>query len=104
LGRNVRELFIYYRTTLADSTVLQATALAMQARLQAQHTGLNTRLLRRPEAANGLLTWMEIYDLPASPTGVSESLQRDIETAALAALTPLLAGPRHTEVFVTCAS
>ena len=42
---------------------------------------------------------MEIY---ASDDGISDAMRIDIETRALALL-PVLAGPRHTEVFVPCA-
>ncbi|MBC7955127.1 MAG: DUF4936 family protein [Cytophagales bacterium] len=104
----MRELFIYYRTTIENASVLHATALALQAELQARHPGLQTRLLRRPEAANGLHTWMETYAAPLSPNGISESLQGEIEIAAHAKLASLIAGPRHTEIFAegsdVCAS
>jgi hypothetical protein len=98
----VRELFIYYRATIENASVLQAAALALQADLQARHPGLQARLLRRPEAADGLHTWMETYAAPLSPKGISESLQGEIETAALA-IAPLITGPRHTESFDACA-
>jgi hypothetical protein len=100
----VRELFIYYRTTIENAGVLQAAAQALQADLQMQHPGLQARLLRRPQAADGLHTWMETYAAPQSPNGISESLQSEIETAAIAKLASLITGPRHTESFVACAS
>jgi hypothetical protein len=101
----VRELFIYYRATIENASVLHAAALALQAELRARHPGLQARLLRRPEAVNGLHTWMETY---AAPSGISDSLQGEIETVAHAKLAPLTAGARHTESFVessfACAS
>ena len=98
-------MFIYHRFTLADESRRepipvallpnpQATALAWQATLQAQHTGLNKRLLRRPEAADGLLTWMQI-----EPTAVA--------APPSPRMTPHKAPhktPRHIEVFTACAS
>ncbi|MEO8154120.1 MAG: DUF4936 family protein [Rhizobacter sp.] len=99
----MRELFIYYQATIENASVLHATALALQAELQAQHPGLQTRLLRRPEAANGLHTWMETYAAPLSPNGISESLQSEIESVASAKLASLIEGQRHTESFVACA-
>ena len=98
----MRELFIYYQATIENASVLHATALALQVELQAQHPGLQTRLLRRPEAANGLHTWMENYAAPLSPNGICESLQGEIERTALAKLASLIVGPRHTESFVAC--
>jgi hypothetical protein len=100
----MRELFIYYRSSLENADALQAKALDLQARLQARHTGLVTRLLRRPASSDEQWTWMETYARPESPEGVSEALQREIDTAAGMVLAPLIDGPRHTEVFIACAS
>lgn len=100
----MRELFIYYRTTIENAAVLHDAVLALQAELQTRHPGLQTRLLRRPEAADGLHTWMETYAAPLSPTGISESLRAEIEAAAEARLASLITGPRHTEGFDACAS
>ncbi|HET7792623.1 MAG TPA: DUF4936 family protein [Rhizobacter sp.] len=96
----MRELFIYYRATIENASVLRAAALALQADLQRRHPGLQARLLRRPEAADGLHTWMETYAAPSSPNGISESLQGEIEIAAQAQLASLINGLRHTESFV----
>ena len=100
----MRELFIYYRARTDNAGVLQAAALALQADLRRQHPDLQARLLRRPEAADGMHTWMEIYAAPARPQGICESLQREIETAAQAQLASLINGHRHIESFVACAS
>ncbi len=97
------ELFIYYQATIENASVLRAEALALQAELQARHPGLQTRLLRRPDAAAGLHTWMETYAAPLSPLGISDSLRSEIETAAHAKLASLITGARHTESFVACA-
>jgi hypothetical protein len=95
----VRELFIYYRATQENASVLHAEVSRMQTELRERHPGLQARLLRRPEAANGRHTWMETY---SSPDGIDSALQAAIETAALA-LTPWIDGPRHTEEFDACA-
>ncbi len=100
----MRELFIYYRTTIENAAVLHDAALALQADLRARHPGLQTRLLRRPEAADGLHTWMETYAAPWSPHGITDSLQGEIEVAAHAKLASLINGPRHIEGFDACAS
>ncbi len=99
----MRELFIYYRTTHDNASVLHAEALALQAELRARHPELQTRLMRRPEAADGLHTWMETYAAPQSPNGISDSLLAEIEQLAAARLAALIAGDRHIESFVPCA-
>jgi hypothetical protein len=95
----VRELFIYYRATQENASVLRAEVSRMQTELRVRHPGLQARLLRRPEAADGLHTWMETY---ASPDGIDDALQGVIETAALA-LSPWIVGARHVERFIACA-
>jgi hypothetical protein len=98
----VRELFIYYRTTFENASVLHATVSRLQDDLRARHPGLQARLMRRPDAADGLHTWMETYADPHNKNGITDALQREIDAAALV-LAPLLVGPRHVESFVTCA-
>ena len=53
------------------------------------------RLKRRPEARDGLQTWMEVY--PAVDAGFASMLAGAVHAAGLDAL---LAGPRHAEVFM----
>lgn len=95
-----RELFVYYR--VAEPTLEQAcsSALDMQRGLCEAHPGLQTRLLRRPEASEGRCTLMETY---ARSAGIDDALQAEIEAAARAALGRWQLGERHTEVFVACA-
>lgn len=95
----MRELFIYYRATQENASVLHAQVSRMQTELRARHRGLQARLLRRPEAADGLHTWMETY---SSPDGIDSALQAAIESAALA-LAPWIEGSRHIERFDACA-
>lgn len=95
----MRELFIYYRATQENASVLHAQVSRMQTELRVRHPGLQARLLRRPEAADGLHTWMETY---SSPDGIDDALQASIEDAALS-LAPWIEGPRHTERFDACA-
>lgn len=100
----VRELFVYYRAPVAGAVAVQAAAAAMQARLCERHPVLVARLLRRPDPQDGCHTWMETYatDPARAPAGIDDALQSAIDVAA-ADLQPLLAGPRHTEVFTACA-
>jgi len=96
----MRELFIYYRVRAADAREAQAAVSQLHAQLCGTYPRLNARLLRRPAEENGPQTWMETY---ASPDGISDAMQTRIESEALM-LAPLIDGPRHTEVFVACAS
>ena len=101
----MRELFVYYRVAAEQAEQAVTAALAMQAELLQSHPQLRMRLLRRPEAVEGQQTWMEIYaaDAAAAPEGIDARLQAAIESASLA-LQPWIDGPRHTEVFMPCAS
>jgi hypothetical protein len=98
-----RELFIYYRAKTADATALQSEVMAHQSRLRNRFPGLQARLLRRPEPADGWHTWMETYAMPGHPDGVTEALEQSIEQSAAEALAPLRCTARHVEVFVPCA-
>jgi hypothetical protein len=116
----MRELFIYYRIPVAKADEALAAVHTFQARLRVRHPGLMARLLRRSESEDSLQTWMEIYAFdpllnPASPEhvegpdrpevskGVNAACQSDIESEARC-LSELIAGVRHTESFVPCAS
>jgi hypothetical protein len=92
----MNELFIYYRVRSADAPGAQAAVAQMQAQLRVDYPRLIARLLRWPIEDNGLQTWMETY---ASDDGISDAMRADIETRALA-LSPMLAGSRHIEVFI----
>ena len=94
------DLYIYYQVRMEDAVALSSRVRAMQARLVVEH-GVAGQLKRRPEAKDGLQTWMEIY--PATLPGFDAVLEAAVAHAALAQLT---AGKRHTEFFMdlpTCA-
>ena len=94
------DLYIYYQVKEADTASLRAAVVSMQAELARRH-GVACQLKRRPEARDGLQTWMEVY--AATPAGFAEGLDAAAEGAGLAAWT---SGARHTEVFtdlVPCA-
>ena len=101
----MRELFIYYRSSVDRQAEVAEAVHAFQTRLRARHPQLQARLLRRPEVRDGRLTWMETYSIPTmhSPDGVSAELQQDIEAEA-ATLAGCIDGVRHTEMFLACAS
>ena len=99
------ELFIYYRLDVADTPAAQAAVAVFQADLLARYPWLKARLLRRPNATDGQETWMETYaaDPALNSTGITPAVAAEIELAA-AVLAPWVRGPRHTEVFLACAS
>ena len=87
------DLYIYYQVKEADTAALQAAVVPMQAELSRRH-GVACQLKRRPDASDGLQTWMEVY--AATPAGFAAALDQAVERAGLSAWT---SGPRHTEVF-----
>jgi len=87
------DLYIYYQVKEADTASLQAAVVPMQAELSRLH-GVACQLKRRPEARDGLQTWMEVYT--ATPAGFATILSGAVERAGLSAWT---SGARHTEVF-----
>ena len=87
------DLYIYYQVREADTAALHGAVTAMQAGL-ASACGAAPQLKRRPQARDGLQTWMEIY--PAAPDGFEDALSAAVQHSGLL---PLTAGPRHTEVF-----
>ncbi len=87
------DLFIYYRVPEGHADQLAARVHAMQAGLAASF-GVAGQLKRRPDSADGQQTWMEIY-LATGP-GFDADLAAAVQAAAL---TELIDGTRHTEVF-----
>jgi Domain of unknown function (DUF4936) len=103
-GQPMRELFIYYRSRVECEAEVAAQVRGFQAHLMLEHPTLVARLLRRPEAKDGLLTWMETYAFATMnpDRAIDAPLQQQIEASA-ACLRGLIDGERHTEVFTTCA-
>jgi hypothetical protein len=88
------DLYVYYRVRDEDAERLLPRVRAMAAALAAAH-GVVPQLKRRPGSTDGVQTWMEVY--PATGPGFTEALA---DAASAAELDPLIAGPRHTEVFL----
>ena len=88
------DLYVYYKVRGEHAAQLEALVRAMQARL-AQEPGVVGQLKRRPEARDGLQTWMEVY--PGVPGQFAAQLDAAAADAGLAAL---IEGPRRAEVFV----
>ena len=88
------DLYVYYRVRDEDAERLLPRIRALQGELAAAH-GVAPQLKRRPESADGVQTWMEVY--PSTPAGFTAALA---QSATAAGLATLIAGPRHTEVFM----
>ena len=93
------DFYIYYQVkdADADSSPLRSAVGAMQAMLARSH-GVACQLKRRPQAQDGLQTWMEIY--AGAPAGFESVLSAAVVDAGLAAW---IAGPRHSELFTDIA-
>jgi len=88
------DLYVYYKVHDVDAAALAPRVRALQAEVAARH-GVQGQLKRRPEAREGVQTWMEVY--PAVDAGFGALLA---EAAAAAGLDALPAGARHSEIFV----
>ena len=88
------DLYVYYKVRALDAAALAPRVRAMQAALAAEH-GVSVQLKRRPQAGDGLQTWMEVY--PAVPEAFAAALEQAAASAGLDALTQ---GPRRAEVFI----
>jgi hypothetical protein len=97
----MRELYVYYRVPEDAADAAAREVATLHTELRASWPGLDARLLRRPDASGGQQTWMEVYT--RSPAGVDAALQAEIEAHAARRLTHV-AGARHVEVFLACAS
>jgi hypothetical protein len=87
------DLYVYYKVREANAARLQPLVRAMQASLAAQ-SGATNQLKRRPEAQDGVQTWMEVY--PA----VDDTFPAALAAAARSAgFDGLIEGPRRAEVF-----
>ena len=93
------ELYVYYRVATPHVQAALLAVRGFQQRLREQHPGLAARVLHRAGQATADTTLMEIYAFDdGRRTGIDAALRSRIEQAA-SALTPLLSGPRQTEVF-----
>jgi len=88
------DLYVYYKVRDADADALAPRVRVLQAGIAARH-GVQGQLKRRPEARDGVQTWMEVY--PAVGADFEALLA---QAAATAGFDALLAGPRHSETFV----
>ncbi|OON63077.1 DUF4936 domain-containing protein [Massilia sp. KIM] len=91
------DLYVYYKVRDEDAARLAPLVRSMQQGLAADG-GATFQLKRRPEAKDGLQTWMEVY--PGVDAPFAAALERACEAAGLHGL---IAGPRRAEVFTELA-
>lgn len=90
------DFYVYYKVQAAHAAGLREAVMAMQSSLSAAH-GAAAQLKRRPQAPDGVQTWMEVYSLPGS---ASEAFLAALDAAvAQAGLARWTSGPRHVEIF-----
>jgi hypothetical protein len=89
----MNDLYVYYKVRDEHASQLELRLRMMQAELGLS-TGIYGELKRRPEAKNGVQTWMECY--LATDTGFDAALA---SAAQHAEISHLIDGERHTEVF-----
>lgn len=88
------DLYVYYKVQAAHAASLQEAVVSLQSRLAAAH-GVAGQLKRRPQAPDGIQTWMEVY-----PAVAGEGFLAVLDaTVAEAGLAGWISGPRHSEVF-----
>ncbi|KQV61360.1 MULTISPECIES: DUF4936 family protein [unclassified Duganella] len=88
------DIYVYYKVQAAQAAGLQGAVFAMQAALSAAH-GVVAQLKRRPEAPEGVQTWMEVYPAVAGLPFLA-ALNAAVAEAGLARW---ISGPRHVEIF-----
>ena len=87
------DLYVYYKVRTEDGALLAPRVRAMQAQLALG--GAAVQLKHRPEARDGLQTWMEVYP------GADDGFDRVVDAAARAAgLATYTQGPRRSEIFM----
>lgn len=88
------DFYVYYKVRAADAARLREAVIAMQSALSAEH-GVAPLLKRRPQASDGMQTWMEVY-----PAVAGDAFLAALDAAAAqAGLAQWISGPRHVEIF-----
>lgn len=90
----VSDLYIYYRVSKTDATHFAQAAARMQGELVQQY-GVAAALKRRPQAQDGMHTWMEVY--MEADDGFEAAMVKAVSTHGLAAY---ITGKRHVEYFI----
>lgn len=94
----MNDLYIYYKVRDEHADQLELRLRMMQAELGLA-TGVYGEVKRRPQAKDGVQTWMESY--LATGDGFDAALAAAEQEAAVS---DLIDGERHTEVFTDLSS
>jgi len=86
------DLYVYYKVRTSEAASLAPRVRAMQAGLGGP--AVKPQLKCRPDARDGLHTWMEVY--PSVPDGFPAIVD---QAAREAGLDTVIEGPRRSEVF-----
>ncbi len=87
-------LYVYYKVEAGAHAELAPRVRRFQAGLATRWPGLEHELMQRPEAANGIETWMETY---RHESGIGADMVEAIQRMASLIKLPM---PRHGELFV----
>jgi hypothetical protein len=88
------DLYVYYKVREGAADALAPRVLLLLQDIAARH-GVHGQLKRRPDARDGLQTWMEVY--PGVDQGFALLLAQAVTSSGLESE---LAGPRHAEIFM----
>ena len=88
------ELYVYYRVRQEYAAALLPQVRALQQVLTERY-GVGAALKRRPDAPDGVQTWMEVYT--ATPDAFAHGLEQAFAHSGMAAG---IEGERHAEVFM----
>jgi hypothetical protein len=86
-------VFIYYRVAAASAEDVRVAATALLEGVE-RLCGVGGRLMQRADDA---LTWMEVYPQVSDPALLQAAIAQALPESGLELL---LAGSRHTEVFI----
>jgi Domain of unknown function (DUF4936) len=91
----MKTLYVYYKVPMAEHAALRPKVESFQERVRQAWPGLVASLLQRPEpSAEGMETWMEIYQ---HPSGVSDATMAAIAQLAIDMGLP---AKRAAEIFI----
>jgi hypothetical protein len=89
------DLYVYYKVPTASTAQLLPQVRRLQQSLATRH-GVSVALKRRPDASDGIETWMEVY-------GGADPVLVPLVQAGTDTINAMLASPRRCEVFVDIA-
>jgi hypothetical protein len=92
------DCYIYFKTAQEHAPAVLAQVTKIQ-KILIEQLNIRMQLQRRPEAMDGLYTWMEVYR--QIPSDFEASLSAIVNQSSLM---PLIQGERHAEYFMDAIS